>query len=222
MSLNTITSPTTSSAVAATSSAALSAISSNFNDFLTLLTTQLQNQDPSSPMDTSQFTSELAQFSGVQQQVDTNTNLTSLIQLAQGQNILQGSSLLGKQVDLNSTTLPLQQSAAHLDFTSPTAQTALITIANASGQVVATQSAAAAAGSKGWDWNGQTSSGSIAPDGAYTASVASLAADGSTTPLTFTTRATVTGIASSTSGVNIEAGSTSISLADVTNVLATT
>jgi flagellar basal-body rod modification protein FlgD len=209
MSLNTITSPTTSSAVAATSSAALSAISSNFNDFLTLLTTQLQNQDPSSPMDTSQFTSELAQFSGVQQQVDTNTNLTSLIQLAQGQNILQGSSLLGKQVDLNSTTLPLQQSAAHLDFTSPTAQTALITIANASGQVVATQSAAAAAGSNGWDWNGQTSSGSIAPDGA-------------TTPLTFTTRATVTGIASSTSGVNIEAGSTSISLADVTNVLATT
>ena len=70
-------------------------------------------------MDTSQFTSELAQFAGVQQQVDTNTNLTSLLALSQGQALLQGSSLLGKQVEMNSTTLPLQNGAASLQFTAP-------------------------------------------------------------------------------------------------------
>ena len=61
----------------------LDQLASNFNSFLTLLTTQLQNQDPLVPMDTNQFTQQLVEFAGVQQQVDMNTNMQTLISLQQ-------------------------------------------------------------------------------------------------------------------------------------------
>ena len=55
----------------------LASLSSNFSDFLNLLMTQLKNQDPTSPMDANSFTSELVEFSSVEQQINTNTSLTS-------------------------------------------------------------------------------------------------------------------------------------------------
>ena len=54
-------------------------LSSNFDTFLTLLTTQLKNQDPTAPMDSNQFTQQLVEFSQVEQQINTNTNLKTLI-----------------------------------------------------------------------------------------------------------------------------------------------
>ena len=72
-----------SSATAPQTGLALTALSGNFGDFLKLLMTQLQHQDPTSPLDTNQFTSELVQFSAVEQQINTNTSLTKLIQLTQ-------------------------------------------------------------------------------------------------------------------------------------------
>src|SRR5471032_978065 len=56
-------------------------IASNFTTFLQLLTTQLQNQDPLSPMDTNQFTQQLVQFAGVEQQMKSNDQLASLVKL---------------------------------------------------------------------------------------------------------------------------------------------
>ncbi len=55
----------------------LSQLTSNFQSFLTLLTTQLQNQDPSTPMDSNQFTSELVEFTGVDAQIQTNSSLAN-------------------------------------------------------------------------------------------------------------------------------------------------
>ena len=67
----------------------LTALAGNFNDFLTLLTTRLQNQDPTAPMDTNQFTSQLVQFTGVAEQIQTNSTLTSLLSAAQTQQLGQ-------------------------------------------------------------------------------------------------------------------------------------
>ena len=214
----TVTSTSSTSATGATQTNALSSISSNYNEFLTLLTTQLQNQDPSNPTDTSQFTSELAQFAGVEQQVTTNTNLTSLIQLTQSQQVLQGATMLGKQVDLNSTTLPLQNGAAHLDFVAPAAQPAIITVTNAAGTIVTQQTIAANAGSNGWDWNGQNAAGVTQPDGPYTANVVGNGANGATTALAETTRGIVTGVSRDASAINLQLGATSIDLSSVVNV----
>ena len=71
------TSEPAGTSTASGSNASLQSLSSNFSDFLGMLMTQLQNQDPTSPMDSNQFTSELVQFSGVEQQINTNTSLTS-------------------------------------------------------------------------------------------------------------------------------------------------
>ena len=71
---------TTSNAAASASGSdpgkALATLSGNFQNFLQMLMTQLKNQDPTSPMDTNQFTTELVQFSSVEQQISTNSNLT--------------------------------------------------------------------------------------------------------------------------------------------------
>ena len=81
-----VTTPATNSS-ASTAQAAGAAgsqqIAGNFNEFLQLLTTQLQNQDPLSPLDTNQFTQQLVEFASVQQQVDMNTNMQTLISLQQ-------------------------------------------------------------------------------------------------------------------------------------------
>ena len=90
---------TASAAAQQTGSAALNSLSANFGDFLKLLMTQLQNQDPTSPLDTNQFTSELVQFSSVEQQINTNTSLTQLIQLTQAGEVMQASSMTGKHGD---------------------------------------------------------------------------------------------------------------------------
>ena len=95
---STAAAATAASGSAAASPAAdpLASLSSNFNNFLSMLMTQLKNQDPTSPMDTNQFTSELVQFSSVEQQINTNTSLTQLIQLTQGGEVMQASAMTGK------------------------------------------------------------------------------------------------------------------------------
>src|SRR5271154_5399592 len=112
----------TSASTAATPAAStdpLSSLSSNFGDFLNLLMTQLQNQDPTSPMDANSFTSELVEFSSVEQQINTNSNLTQLIQLTQASDVTQSSAILGKQVAVQSSQLPLQNGSGTVNFTAP-------------------------------------------------------------------------------------------------------
>ena len=99
-------------ATAAASNTALTSLSANFGDFLNLLMTQLQNQDPTSPLDTNQFTSELVQFSSVEQQINTNTSLTQLIQLTQAGEVMQASAMTGKHVTVTSDHVPLQNGRA--------------------------------------------------------------------------------------------------------------
>ena len=83
---------------ASTNNTAMQQLSGNMNTFLTLLTTQLQNQDPLSPMDSTQFTQQLVEYSQVEQQINTNSNLTSLISLQQAGAGAASVGYLGKKV----------------------------------------------------------------------------------------------------------------------------
>ncbi|MFK0163011.1 flagellar hook assembly protein FlgD [Rhizobium sp. NPDC090279] len=83
-------SSSSSSAAAASASASL-----NYNDFLQLLIAQMQNQDPTDPMDASQQISQLASFSQVEQQIQTNSHLETVLQ---NQWISQASDYIGKQI----------------------------------------------------------------------------------------------------------------------------
>ena len=98
------------------SSSALNQLSGNFDTFLKLLTTQLQNQDPTSPMDTNQFTQQLVEFSQVEQQISTNSNLKTLVALAQGRSTSDAVNYLGKTVALTNGNVAAVQRGRQLDL----------------------------------------------------------------------------------------------------------
>src|SRR5271168_4873877 len=113
-------------------------IAGNFQSFLTLLTTQLQNQNPLDPLDTNQFTQQLVEFAGVQQQLNTNSELSTLVSLQQTAQSTQALTFVGKTAVVSGNTAALTNSSATWDFNVPSNSTMNISIANSSGQTVFT------------------------------------------------------------------------------------
>jgi flagellar basal-body rod modification protein FlgD len=201
------------------SSDPLGSLTSNFDSFLQLLMTQLQNQDPSSPMDTDQFTSELVQFSSVEQQIDTNQSLQQLIQLTQAGEVVQSTGMLGHQVVVQSNTLALQQGQATVQFTATAPGPTDIVVSDSSGnQLYATQ-VNASTGSNSWTWNGQDASGNQLADGGYNVTVTQNGVDGSGTTLPVDVVGQVTGVQDQSSGVQLQLGSVPVSFANIRAVL---
>jgi flagellar basal-body rod modification protein FlgD len=213
------TANSTNSSSSANSNDPLASLSGNFSDFLQMLMTQLQNQDPTSPMDTSQFTSELVQFTGVEQQINMNNNLTQLIQLTQGSEMLQSSSIVGKQVQVTSPQMPLQNGSGKVDFTMPAAGPVSLTVYDSTGAAVRNVSLDASAGANSWSWDGTSDSGSSLPDGAYKVAITSANADGTTSSVPFTVEGTVTGVQSQNNGVGVELGSLDVDFSNIQQVL---
>ncbi len=203
---------TTSSTSSGTS--ALASLSSNFTDFLNMLMTQLQNQDPTSPMDTNQFTSELVQFTSVEQQINTNSSLTQLIQYTQDGTMLQSAQMVGKQVAVTANQLALQNGRAGLQYTAASAGPVVITVTDASGNVLDQQTTQASQGSNSWSWNGQTGSGTQLPDGTYNVSVTE---GGSALP--FAVVGTASGVQNASSGLSLQLGALSVPFSSLVSVL---
>lgn len=181
----------------ATNTQAMASLGSNLNDFLKMLMTQLQNQDPTQPLDTNQFTSQLVEFASVEQQINANTNLTTLIQLTQGSQMLQAGALVGKQVEAQSASLALQGGSATLDLHPAASGPVTVAISSPSGVVLRTAQVQASSGGTGWSWNGMTSGGQALPDGTYKVAVTD--ANGAAVP--FGVVGTVSGVQNTGSGV---------------------
>ena len=210
--------PASALAAPAQSTDPLSSLSSNFGDFLNLLLTQLQNQDPTSPMDANSFTSELVEFSSVEQQINTNTSLGQLIQLTQAADVTQSSAILGKQVTVQSTQIPLQNGTGTLDFTAPSAEPVSITVQDANGNILQQANVNAAQGANTWNWNGTNSNGQMLPDGAYTVTVTGGPVGTSPTAVPFTVVGTATGVTTQNDTVNLQLGALSVPFSSVTSV----
>jgi flagellar basal-body rod modification protein FlgD len=210
-----------SSTTAASQSAqnALGSLSNNFQTFLGMLLTQLQNQDPTSPMDTNQFTQELVEFSGVEQQINTNSSLTQLIQLTQAGDVIQSAAMTGKEVAVQSSQLSLQNSNATVQFTATTAGPATITIADANGMTIDSATVNASAGSNTWTWNGATLAGTTEPDGAYTVTVNQASSSGTGTTLPFTVLGTVTGVVQQSGTMDVQLGGLVVPFSAVQSVV---
>jgi flagellar basal-body rod modification protein FlgD len=155
-----------------------SMIAGNFNTFLTLLTTQLKNQNPLDPLDTNQFTQQLVQFASVEQQINMNTQLTSLIALQQTSQSTAALGFVGQTVTVTGDTATLANGKASWTFSSPQPASASITIANASGQTVYSTSQTIQAGSQTFNWNGLDSSGNSLPAGSYKMTISAQDASG--------------------------------------------
>jgi flagellar basal-body rod modification protein FlgD len=164
-------------------------IAGNFDTFLQLLTTQLQNQDPLSPLDTNQFTEQLVEFASVEQQINENSNLQTLISLQQTSEATQAMQFLGSSVTISSNAAALSNATsqeATWSVNSPSPATAAVTISSSTGQVAYTGTTSLSSGTQSFAWNGQGNNGVTWPDGNYTLSITATGANGS--PVTVTTQ----------------------------------
>ena len=174
------------STVSAASSSASSAsagnateIAGNFTQFLTLLTTQLKNQNPLDPMDTNQFTQQLVQFAGVEQQLKSNDRLDGILASAKSAASASATSYIGQTIAADGATAQLADGSASWTLTPARAATkAAVSILDAKGNTVATQSTSLKAGAQAFTWNGKTSAGLSAPAGTYTIKVSAQDATG--------------------------------------------
>jgi flagellar basal-body rod modification protein FlgD len=212
-------SASSSSSLASATSA--SAIGSNFNTFIQILTTQLKHQDPTNATDPNQFTQELVQFAGVEQQLNTNNDLQTLINLQKNNTgVAADLGYVGQYVEAPATgnQLTLQSGTAEIGYTLPAAaQNATVMVKDSSGTTVATLGGPTAQGLNYLSWNGQDSSGKQLPDGAYTFSIAATDATGATETITdIRVIGKVTGVTSNSDGTtNLSLGAISIGTSKV-------
>jgi flagellar basal-body rod modification protein FlgD len=198
---------------------AIGKLTSNYTTFLKLLMTQLQNQDPSSPMDTNQFTTELVQFSSVEQQINTNSSLSQLIQLTQSGALLQGSALVGHNVAVSGIDMPVQNSAGHIQFMAQSAGPVTVSVYSSTGSHLGDSLVQAQKGVNPWDWNATDGSAVIQPDGAYKIVVRSTDSSGIKTDLPFTAIAKATGVTKNGTTLQLQLGTVTTDLANVQSVL---
>jgi flagellar basal-body rod modification protein FlgD len=210
---------TTAGAASAVGTTALQSLGTNFTSFLNLLMTQLQNQDPTAPMDSSQFTTELVQFTGVQQQVAANTSLTQLISMQQTSQVLQSSSLVGQVATVSSNEIALQNGTGTLTFNGTAGQTVAVAVVNASGQAVADANVTAQGGTNTWTWNGLDNAGNQLPDGGYRVAVETQpAGGGAAVAVPFSVVGTATGISTSGSTTMLDLGLLQVPLSAMESV----
>src|SRR5712671_2333184 len=153
-------------------------IADNFQTFLTLLTTQLKNQNPLDPLDTNQFTQQLVQFAQVEQQLKQNEQLGTLISIEKTAQQTAALAFVGSNVAVDGQTAPLTNGQATWSFQVPKPSTATITIKNSTGQNVYSGTFSMNAGTQSFGWDGRGNNGTQWPDGSYTISIVGKDASG--------------------------------------------
>ncbi|HWW46894.1 MAG TPA: flagellar hook capping FlgD N-terminal domain-containing protein [Xanthobacteraceae bacterium] len=161
-----------------TNSAVTGGIADNFQTFLTLLTTQLQHQNPLDPLDTNQFTQQLVQFAQVEQQLRSNSQLTSLVELQTNAQATQALAFVGATAVVDGSTATMKNGGAQWSLGVSKPSTVKISISNSVGQTVFTGEYTADAGDQSFTWNGKGNDGTQWPDGTYTMSATAKDASG--------------------------------------------
>ena len=142
-------------------------IADNFQTFLTLLTTQLQHQNPMDPLDTNQFTQQLVQFAGIEQQLKSNEQLKSLVEIEKGAQATQALVYVGNTVAVDGSKAQFDKSATW-NFNSEQDTTAKITITNSAGQTAYSGNFNLKKGGSSFVWDGKGNDGVQWPAGTYT------------------------------------------------------
>jgi flagellar basal-body rod modification protein FlgD len=163
------TNNTTSSSNNSSASNNTATIASNFQTFLTLLTTQLQHQNPLDPLDTNQFTAQLVQFASVEQQMKQNDQLASLIAIEKSAQSTQALVYVGNTVAVDGSKAQFDTSATW-NLKAPKDTNATITITNSAGQTVYTGNFSLQQGNASFVWDGKGNDGTQWPAGSYTLS----------------------------------------------------
>jgi len=195
-------------------------LAETFDQFLTLLVTQLKHQDPLAPMDANEFVSQLVQFTEVEQSLATNTKLDELLALESGNEAVAALGYIGRDVEVKGDASALTDGTANYTYTlDGSATTASLAILDQSDRVVFVGSANTTAGTHAFAWNGLDNNGQPVPaSGTYRIRVSALKADGGAVPVTHTVIARVTGVETSADGVMLRLGTVEVAARDVLSV----
>jgi flagellar basal-body rod modification protein FlgD len=214
-----VSSATSTSAATSGTATSRSTLASNFDQFLQLLTTQLKNQSPLDPLDTNQFTQQLVQFSGVEQQLKTNDLLANMITGSRVAAATGAVSFIGQRVVADGTASSLKGGKAEWNLDFPRgASNVKIEIKSKTGDVVYSESKNYSAGAQKFTWNGKTSIGTDAANGEY--SIVVTAKDGNGAQMNVTTQMSgiVDGVDFSTDTPILRVGSLSVPIANVKSI----
>ncbi len=214
--VNTSTSTTTSAASQAGAKLALDA-----QNFLKLFLTQLQNQDPTAPFDANQMSAQLAQFSGVEQQIATNELLEELNIAFNATQYNNAVSYIGKKVEAPGNNASLKDgNGLFTYYLADKAETVKITIKDQVGNVVYEGGSSTDLGRNEFVWDGKSNSGETMPNGNYTFEVAAADAAQNEVSSQVFTSGVVTSIDSINGDVYVSVGNLSILISDVISIQA--
>jgi flagellar basal-body rod modification protein FlgD len=221
----TTTNPTLANAIAAPATSAASRqattqLANNFETFLTLLTAQLQNQDPLSPMDTKDFTQQLVQYSGVEQQMRTNSLLENLATLSNASAGATAVAYLGKTATSSTPQAShTPGSSTSWDYALPgAARSTTIRVVDANNRTVFTTTGETAAGQHSFSWDGRTSTGRQAGAGTYTLVVEPVGTDNRVVPASISRTGEITGVDLSGATPLVRLRDTNVPLSSISNI----
>jgi flagellar basal-body rod modification protein FlgD len=214
-----LASATGSSALGSKAEKDLKGLADDFNNFLTLLTTQLKFQDPLEPMNSNEFVSQLVQFTQVEQSISTNKNLEQLLS-SQNANATTGAlAYMGKAVEAESDVLSLQNGSAEISYTLPTQSSGTtIIVLNSAGNAIASAQGQTNAGKSSFVWDGKDQNGAQLPDGAYRFVVAALDSEQQSIGVTTAAVARVTGVETTKEGILLSLGATQVPVSKVMSI----
>ncbi|WP_445193729.1 flagellar hook assembly protein FlgD [Sphingomonas sp. Tas61C01] len=211
---NTVSTPTPTPTA---SSTAMAKSSQDYNMFLKLLTTQMQNQDPLKPIESTEYASQLAQFSQVEQTIQQTTTLNNILAQLSTQSLSQATGLIGNTAQFASDVAGLS------DKTPPswgytverTVASLKGTVTDDKGKIVATLPIDKLDRTGTVTWNGKLASGEQAPAGAYKLAIAATDFGGSDVPVTITSSGVVSEVVSTANGVTLGVNGVQMSIASL-------
>jgi flagellar basal-body rod modification protein FlgD len=198
---------------------AMKQLSGNFSTFLTLLTTQLKNQDPTSPMDSNQFTQQLVMYSQVEQQITSNDNLKTLISQGTSNAATMAAGYLGKKVSVTTGNAALTGGAANWTYNlSGNAATTKLSVSDASGKTVFSTAGQTTSGNSSFAWDGKDNNGNQLVDGTYKLTVTAADSAGNNIKSSVASAGIVAQIDMTVSPPKLVIGSMEVDLSDIAAV----
>ncbi len=199
-------------------SLASAGLAEDFSQFLQLLTVQLQNQDPLSPMDTTEFTNQLVAFTGVEQQINANQKLDSLVALGIGNSLSSAQNYVGQNISYVSSEFNFDGTPSNMRYSlTGAAEKATVRISNEDGRVVYEESVSGNPGANEFTWDGRLTGGGVAPDGTYEITVDAIDAGGNAVSSTTVVTGTVRGVETQNGETLLLVGERAVALANVLN-----
>lgn len=219
-----VTSTTSSTTSTSSTSSSSSGLSANYDTFLKLLCAQLTNQNPLDPTDATQFTSQLVQYSNLEQQIKTNDKLDTVLSSLSSSTFSSSVGYLGHVVEAEGDSISVQSDGTvdatwGYDLDSKASSVAL-TITDSAGKTVWSGTGETGKGSHSLDWDGTDSKGKAVPAGTYTLKVTARDSAGAAIETSTSIKGTVTAVDSTDGTTSLELGGTSVSLSNVTRLAA--